>query len=92
MMAMMPIVLTAMFVIMPVQSGLMVYWLTSNLVGIGQQYFIKKYWAPTDSGKKARPDDKGAIPVTAEIVEEKTEPEADDSADPKRRKRRGRRK
>jgi hypothetical protein len=62
------------------------------MVGIGQQYFIKKYWIPADSGKKTRPDDKAAIPVTAEIVEEKTAPEADDSADPKRRKRRGRRK
>ena len=89
-MMMMPLMLMVLFV--RVQSGLMLYWLTSNLVGIGQQYFIKKYWTPADSGKKARPDDKAAIPVTAEIVEEKTEPEADNSADPKRRKRRGRRK
>ena len=65
-MMMMPVMLTVMFVIMPVQSGLMLYWLTSNLVGVGQQYFIKKYWTSGDSEKKVRPSAKPLIPVKAE--------------------------
>jgi YidC/Oxa1 family membrane protein insertase len=42
MMMIMPVILSVMF--LWVQSGLMLYWLTSNVVGIGQQYFINKYW------------------------------------------------
>jgi YidC/Oxa1 family membrane protein insertase len=91
-MMMMPVMLTVMFVIMPVQSGLMLYWLTSNLVGVGQQYFIKKFWASGDSEKKGRPDAKLVIPVKAEVVDEKTASSANESEDPKKRKRRSRRK
>ncbi len=42
-MMIMPVMLTVMF--LWVQSGLMLYWLTSNVVGIGQQWFIQKYWS-----------------------------------------------
>ena len=42
MMLIMPVVMTVFF--LWVQSGLTLYWLTSNLVGIGQQWFIRKYW------------------------------------------------
>jgi len=42
MMMIMPVMMTAFF--LWVQSGLTLYWLTSNLVGIGQQWFIRKYW------------------------------------------------
>ena len=87
-MMMMPIMLMVMFV--RVQSGLMLYWLTSNLVGVGQQYFIKKYWPSGDSEKKGRPSAKPVIPVKAEVVDETSS--ADESEDPKKRKRRGRRK
>ncbi len=89
-MMMMPLMLMVMFV--RVQSGLMLYWLTSNLVGVGQQYFIKKYWPSGDSEKKVRPSAKPVIPVKAEVVDEKTASSANESEDPKKRKRRGRRK
>ena len=53
MMMLMPIMMTAFF--LWVQAGLTLYWLTSNLVGIGQQWFIRKYWAePIDPKKLAR--------------------------------------
>jgi len=42
MMLIMPVVMTVFF--LWVQAGLTLYWLTSNLVGIGQQWFIRKYW------------------------------------------------
>ena len=42
MMLIMPVLMT--FFFLWVQSGLTLYWLTSNLVGIGQQWFIRKYW------------------------------------------------
>jgi YidC/Oxa1 family membrane protein insertase len=48
MMMIMPLMMTAFF--LWVQSGLTLYWLTSNLVGIGQQWFIRKYWGG-DTGK-----------------------------------------
>jgi YidC/Oxa1 family membrane protein insertase len=53
MMMIMPAVLTVMF--LWVQSGLMLYWLTSNLVGIGQQVFINKYWSPQVESKARGP-------------------------------------
>lgn len=31
------------------QSGVALYWLTSNVVGIGQTWFIKEYWSGDDS-------------------------------------------
>jgi YidC/Oxa1 family membrane protein insertase len=49
MMLIMPVVMTVFF--LWVQSGLTLYWLTSNLVGIGQQWFIRKYWSGDTDGK-----------------------------------------
>jgi len=43
----MPLMMTAFF--LWVQAGLTLYWLTSNLVGIGQQWFIRKYWSGDSS-------------------------------------------
>jgi YidC/Oxa1 family membrane protein insertase len=40
MMMLMPVIFTFMFLSFP--SGLVVYWLTSNLLGIVQQYFVNK--------------------------------------------------
>jgi YidC/Oxa1 family membrane protein insertase len=47
MMMIMPIMFTALFI--SAQSGLMLYWLTSNVVGIGQQFVINKYWSAKDT-------------------------------------------
>jgi len=47
MMMIMPLMMTAFF--LWVQAGLTLYWLTSNLVGIGQQWFIRKYWSGDSS-------------------------------------------
>ena len=49
MMMIMPLMMT--FFFLWVQSGLTLYWLTSNLVGIGQQWFIRKYWSGDTPGK-----------------------------------------
>ena len=43
-MMIMPLMFAFMF--LWVQAGLTLYWLTSNIVGIGQQVFINKYWSP----------------------------------------------
>jgi YidC/Oxa1 family membrane protein insertase len=42
MMALMPIMFGGMFIIFPVSSGLVLYIFTSNLVNMGQQYFLNK--------------------------------------------------
>jgi len=49
MMMVMPIMFAVLF--LWAQSGLVLYWLTSNIVGIGQQYVINKYW-PQDAKNK----------------------------------------
>ena len=41
MMIMMPVMMTVMFY--GASSGLVLYWLTGNVVGIVQQYFFNKY-------------------------------------------------
>ena len=51
MMMLMPLMFTVMFLWS--QSGLMLYWLTSNAVGIAQQVVINKYWPPSDTSKKS---------------------------------------
>jgi YidC/Oxa1 family membrane protein insertase len=43
MMIMMPVMMTVMFY--GASSGLVLYWLTGNVVGIVQQYFFNKYSA-----------------------------------------------
>jgi YidC/Oxa1 family membrane protein insertase len=42
MMALMPVMFGGMFIIFPVSSGLVLYIFTSNLVNMGQQYFLNK--------------------------------------------------
>jgi YidC/Oxa1 family membrane protein insertase len=60
MMMIMPLMLTVVF--WSSQSGLMLYWLTSNVVGIAQQFYLNKYWGPDGSkaskrlGRKAATD------------------------------------
>ena len=51
-MMIMPLVFAVMF--LNAQSGLALYWLTSNVVGIGQQYFMNQYWTPRTEAKLAR--------------------------------------
>ena len=58
MMMIMPVML--MFIFLRYASGLQLYWLTSNVVGIGQQVFINKYWAPqTEKKLKGRTGKQG---------------------------------
>jgi YidC/Oxa1 family membrane protein insertase len=49
MMMIMPLMFTVMFYSQ--SSGLVLYWLTSNVLGIGQQVFINKYWSPHAEAK-----------------------------------------
>jgi YidC/Oxa1 family membrane protein insertase len=57
-MMIMPVMMTALFI--HVSSGLVLYWLMSNIAGIGQQLFINKYWAPPAETKgQARSKQKG---------------------------------
>ncbi len=54
MMMIMPVMLAVL--LWSSQSGLMLYWLTSNVVGISQQFFLNKYWGAgteTSASKKA---------------------------------------
>ena len=57
MMTYMPLMFGGMFVIFPVSSGLVLYILTSNLVGMGQQWYLTRS-APkddqSDKGKKKK--------------------------------------
>lgn len=48
----MPLVFAVMF--LQAQSGLTLYWLTSNVVGIVQQYFMNKYWTPATDASSSR--------------------------------------
>ena len=90
MMMMMPLVLPIMLIRM--QSGLMLYWLTSNVLGAGFQYFIKKrYGEQFKKGKQAQAIE---APPPAREVEVISEPSAAASSgepqQPKRRRRRRR--
>jgi YidC/Oxa1 family membrane protein insertase len=49
MMMIMPLMFTFMF--WSQSSGLVLYWLTSNVIGIVQQVFINKYWSPHAESK-----------------------------------------
>ncbi|HLQ77122.1 MAG TPA: membrane protein insertase YidC [Terriglobia bacterium] len=60
MMMIMPILMTAFF--LWVQAGLTLYWLTSNLVGIGQQWFIRKYWAEPAQPPRRRANKNKSLP------------------------------
>jgi len=54
MMMMMPIMFGAIFIISPVSSGLVLYILTSNVIGIGQQWFLNKSAPPTGSNARKK--------------------------------------
>lgn len=57
MMMIMPLMFTVLFIYQ--SAGLVLYWLTSNVAGIGQQVFINKYWSPqAEATLKARPKTK----------------------------------
>jgi YidC/Oxa1 family membrane protein insertase len=49
MMMIMPVMFAFMF--LRAQAGLTLYWMAGNLVGIGQQIFINKYWSPQAEAK-----------------------------------------
>jgi YidC/Oxa1 family membrane protein insertase len=46
-----PILVTVLFLLYANASGLTLYWLTGNVIGIIQQWFIRKYWSDDDGGK-----------------------------------------
>ncbi len=57
MMKIMPVMFGGMFVIFPVSSGLVLYILTSNLVGMGQQWYLNKshtFDVAKENGKKGK--------------------------------------
>ena len=43
-----PIMVTLLFIWYGSASGLTLYWLTGNVISIGQQWFIRKYWSDDD--------------------------------------------
>jgi len=57
MMMITPILVTLLFLWYQSASGLTLYWLTGNVIGIVQQQIIKKYWKDkdSDSGSARRP-------------------------------------
>ncbi len=57
-MMIMPLVFAVMF--LQAQSGLALYWLTSNVVGIGQQFFMNQYWTPRTEAKLMRGQRRGS--------------------------------
>jgi YidC/Oxa1 family membrane protein insertase len=54
MMMITPFLVTILFLWFQSASGLTLYWLTGNVIGIAQQWFIRQYWSD-DSGKPRRP-------------------------------------
>ena len=48
MMLITPVLVTVLFLWYGSASGLTLYWLTGNVISIGQQWFIRKYWADDD--------------------------------------------
>lgn len=72
-MMIMPVMLTVLFI--RSQAGLMLYWTTSTIFGVGQQYLVRRYWSSPPEAARVRKGDDGAIDVPAETV-----PEPDDDA------------
>ena len=90
-MRLMPLMLIVMF--LRAQSGLMLYWLTGNLVGVGQQYFINKHYRTDIQKNKQNAEETAAATVPEEPTADGDDGiSIEDSSDPKRRKRRGRKK
>ncbi len=63
MMMITPILVTLLFLWYQSASGLTLYWLTGNVIGIVQQWFIKKYWKDNDPGTTRRPRSKQPLPA-----------------------------
>jgi YidC/Oxa1 family membrane protein insertase len=81
----MPVMMT--FLFRNQASGLMLYWFTSTLFGVGQQYLIKEYWPGAEKPKSVpAPVPAGAV-IEAEVVGASEESESN-SSESKRRKRR----
>lgn len=57
MMGMMPVIFTVMFLYVP--SGLVLYWTTNNVLGIGQQVYINRTLETPSPAKKGRGKGKG---------------------------------
>jgi YidC/Oxa1 family membrane protein insertase len=55
MMMITPILVTLLFLWYQSPSGLTLYWLTGNVIGIAQYWIIKKYWKDSDSDTPRRP-------------------------------------
>jgi YidC/Oxa1 family membrane protein insertase len=90
-MRMMPLFLIVMF--LRQSSGLMLYWLTGNLVGAAQQYFINKNYRSSENGKnKDRSSETPELPSEEPSAESTDEVDSGDPSAPKRRRRRGRKK
>ena len=87
-MRLMPLMLIVMFATQ--SSGLMLYWLTGNLVGVAQQYFINKRYRKEPGKNKQDSQKEEEEPPAEAIVPELLPP--DEPAEPKRRRRRGHRK
>jgi YidC/Oxa1 family membrane protein insertase len=51
MMLITPVLVTVLFLWYRSASGLTLYWLTGNVIGIGQQWFVRKYWSSGDDNK-----------------------------------------
>jgi YidC/Oxa1 family membrane protein insertase len=55
MMMVTPVLVTILFLWYQSASGLTLYWLTGNVIGIVQQWIIKNYWKDSDSEPPRRP-------------------------------------
>jgi len=49
-----PVIMTFFFLTFP--AGLVLYWLTNNILSIGQQYIINRAWEKHKAKAKAHPD------------------------------------
>jgi YidC/Oxa1 family membrane protein insertase len=54
MMQMMPIIFGGMFIIIPVSSGLVLYILTSNVIGMAQQWYLNRTAPPANGDAKSK--------------------------------------
>ena len=82
-MRLMPLMLIVMFATQ--SSGLMLYWLTGNLVGVAQQYFINKRYRKEPGKNKQESQIEEEEPPAEAIVPELLPP--GEPAEPKRRRR-----
>ncbi len=82
-MRLMPLMLIVMFATQ--SSGLMLYWLTGNLVGVAQQYFINKRYRKEPGKNKQDSQKEEEEPPAEAIVPELLPP--GEPAEPKRRRR-----